>query len=324
MHISGDYNFVSALKPKSILFKLLVPATGSIYWSESYPPGQYLCNLSQSDLKYFKLDETVLLYFLAASSKCSPLPCRSTRQKFAYSCSQTISKNISPPRALVCYCRIFWMKKKLQSQGLGRFLEKRQSLRLQKKAFDKTISELEQKATEEEELDKLGKYVREREGIERKLATTYSLGRDGAGLKPKSLLPLYDGKTRSYSFQGAKRENVTIFHTLSNTDTSSSYESSSEYEDRDLQENNETSPMANKGKAPVEVWSSSSSDDEEETFENKCRASPSNPASSSKGGFMSPLSLEHQLDEREKWRRNDEGLRKENLLLRRRTLSSTN
>lgn len=205
---------------------------------------------------------------------------------------------------------------------LASFLQ--QSLRLQKKAFDKTISELEQKATEEEELDKLGKYVREREGIERKLATTYSLGRDGAGLKPKSLLPLYDGKTRSYSFQGAKRENVTIFHTLSNTDTSSSYESSSEYEDRDLQENNETSPMANKGKAPVEVWSSSSSDDEEETFENKCRASPSNPASSSKGGFMSPLSLEHQLDEREKWRRNDEGLRKENLLLRRRTLSSTN
>lgn len=207
------------------------------------------------------------------------------------------------------------------------------SLRLQKKAFDRTISELEHKANEEEELHKLGKYVREREGIERKLTTTYSLGRDGAGLKPKSLLPLYDGKTRSYSFQGAKRETVTIFHTLSNTDTdtdidsdsSSPYESSSEYEDKDLQENNETTSKA-KGKAPMEVWSSSSSssDDEEETFENKCRVSPSNSASTSiSRGLISPLYLEHQFDEREKGRQNYEGLRKENMLIRRRTLSST-
>lgn len=126
---------------------------------------------------------------------------------------------------------------------------------------------------------------------------------------------------------------MTIFHTLSNTDTdietdsSSPYESSSEYKDKDLQENNVTTSMA-KGKAPMEVWSSSSSsssDDEEKTFENKCRVSPSNSASTSRSrGLISPLYLEHQFDEREKVRRNYEGLRKKNMLIRRRTLSSTN
>lgn len=124
---------------------------------------------------------------------------------------------------------------------------------------------------------------------------------------------------------------MTIFHTLSNTDTdsdsdsSSPYGSNSEYEDKDLQENNEATSKA-KGKAPVEVWgsSSSSSDDEEETFENKCRVSPSNSASTSiSRGLISPSYLEHQFDETEKGRQNYEGLRKENMLIRRRALSST-
>lgn len=36
-HTVGEYNFVSAMKPKSVIFTLYVPATGSIYWSQRYP-----------------------------------------------------------------------------------------------------------------------------------------------------------------------------------------------------------------------------------------------------------------------------------------------
>nr|DAD33495.1 TPA_asm: hypothetical protein HUJ06_012346 [Nelumbo nucifera] len=90
------------------------------------------------------------------------------------------------------------------------------SLRVRKKAFDRTITELDQKTAEEalanEVLEKLGGLVRECKGIERKLSTTYSLGREGVGLQPQHALPLYDGSTKSYSFQGTKRESFTIFH----------------------------------------------------------------------------------------------------------------
>lgn len=34
---SGEYTFVSTMNPKSAVFSLLVPSTGAIYWSESYP-----------------------------------------------------------------------------------------------------------------------------------------------------------------------------------------------------------------------------------------------------------------------------------------------
>ena len=78
------------------------------------------------------------------------------------------------------------------------FLAFQRSLQLKKKVFDRTITELEQKAAEQavanEVFEKLGDMVREREGIERKLSTTYSLGRDRAGSQSKSMLPLYDGK----------------------------------------------------------------------------------------------------------------------------------
>ncbi|KAG5527852.1 hypothetical protein RHGRI_028701 [Rhododendron griersonianum] len=36
-HTIGEYNYISALKPVKVVFTLLVPATGSVYWSESYP-----------------------------------------------------------------------------------------------------------------------------------------------------------------------------------------------------------------------------------------------------------------------------------------------
>ena len=35
-HTIGDYTYVSAMKPRSVIFTLFVPATGSIYWSKSY------------------------------------------------------------------------------------------------------------------------------------------------------------------------------------------------------------------------------------------------------------------------------------------------
>nr|XP_027077836.1 protein GAMETE EXPRESSED 3-like isoform X2 [Coffea arabica] len=343
-HTIGDYNFISASKPKSVLFTRIVPATGAVDWFESYPPGQFSYKLSQSDLQQFKLDESIILYFFAASSIGNSLPCRTTRQKFASSCSQASAKNISiytgnektimlllllettimvTLAALVRYCCVFWKKRKLQSQGLGKFLEKRHSLRLQKKAFDRSITELEQKAAEEavpnEVLEQLSVLVKEREGIQRKLSTTYSLGRDGAGLQPKPVLPLSNGKARSYSFQGATKESVTIFHTFSDTDTSSG--GSTKFgADEDLPEEKD-STVKGKGKAPVEVRSSS----DNEIYEKDHRISPSILASSSRG-FPDRVFSERSFNEIEEDGKTDEGQNKTaqigGMSIRRRALSS--
>ncbi|KAF2313748.1 hypothetical protein GH714_013135 [Hevea brasiliensis] len=223
--VIGEYNYVSALRPKGVVFTLLVPATGAVYWSEIYP-GQFSSLLSQSDLQDFVLDEGILLAFITASRTGNPLPCRS---------------------------------KQFQ-----------RSLQLKKKAFDRTITELKQKAAEEavanEVIEELGDLVRERQGIERKLSTTYSLGRDGNGQQSKSLLPVHDGKTtRSYSFQSAKKESVTIFHTLS--DTTSSGESSSEKGYSrwiSAQQDNQSAAKSKakaKAKAQAPIEAESSSDD---------------------------------------------------------------
>ncbi len=127
-----------------------------------------------------------------------------------------------------------------------------------------------------EVLEKLGDMVREREGIERKLSTTYSLGRDRAGSQSRSLLPLYDGKTRSYSFQSAKKESVTIFHTLSDT---SSGESSSEKETNGGFHEEESAGKAKaKAKAPIEAESSSN----DGICETDYQSSPSETTSSSR------------------------------------------
>jgi len=254
---------------------------------------------------------------------------------------------------LVRFCCIFWTKKKLQDQGLGSFLEKRvrsitpfyplltssmllccvdlfysyqRSLQLKKKEFDRTITQLEKKAANEavahEVIEEIGDLVRERESISRKLSTTYSLGRDGKGLRSESLLPVYDAKSRSYSFQSARKESVTIFHTLSNT---SSGESSKEKDsDRDFHEENQSSAKG-KGKAPVETESSS-----DDIFEKGYHRSSSEPTSSSKG-YANPFFMEQELTEEEL---NDEGKVVESAtgsgrtssmwLKRRKTLSSTN
>ncbi|RYR48513.1 hypothetical protein Ahy_A07g034534 [Arachis hypogaea] len=237
-HTAGEFTTVSAIRPKVALLTKLVPATGSIYWSENNP-GQLTTSLSKSDLSQFVVDEEILLAFLAASS-----------QKLASSCSQARTKLVSIYTGnervialfllfestvlailigLVRFCCSFWAKKKLQDQGLGSFLAKRCSLQLKKKALDRTITELERKATEEaadrEVLEKLVDMSKEREGIQRKLSTTYSLGRDKSDSHARSILLLQTGKTKSYSFQGTRGKNMTMFHTMSDTSSSeSSYE----------------------------------------------------------------------------------------------------
>lgn len=44
-HITGEYISISALKPRNVVFTMLVPSTGAIYWSESYPGDSYLVEL---------------------------------------------------------------------------------------------------------------------------------------------------------------------------------------------------------------------------------------------------------------------------------------
>lgn len=130
--------------------------------------------------------------------------------------------------------------------------------------MDRTITELEKKAAEEavdqhEVFEKLGDVVRKRECIERKLSTTYSLGRDRTDSQPKPNLPsYYMGKAKSYSFQGAKKQKLPMFHTLS--DTSSSSESSTEGETR-MFEAMDLSAKA-KAKTPMVEDTSTSSNDE--------------------------------------------------------------
>ncbi|KAL1538888.1 protein GAMETE EXPRESSED 3 [Salvia divinorum] len=326
----ADYTHVSALKPKSVVFTSLVPASGSVLWFES-DPGKFLFHLSQSDLQHFLVDERTLLTFFAVSRNGNPLPCRSTRQKLASSCAQVKPKSASVYignkrtitlflmmesvvllllAVMVRFCCVFWKKKKLQGLDLGKFLEKRRSLRSQKKAFDKMITELKQKASEEEEaLQKLGHLVRAREGIKRKLSTTYSLGRDGEGSpssRPKSLLPLHDGRSRSYSFQGSKDESVTIFHTLSSGDSDEEVSSLMEEADDDLSQD-EAAKGKGKGKARVGGESSSDYGSGEEEY------------------VMTPLFLKHSFSEIEDVKRDgydddDDDSHGESRSLRRRTL----
>ncbi|KAL0450229.1 UNVERIFIED_CONTAM: protein GAMETE EXPRESSED 3 [Sesamum latifolium] len=286
----SEYTYVSALKPKNVAFTLLVPASGSTYQS-GIDPG------NERTIILFLLIESVVLVFLGA---------------------------------VVRYCCIFWKKKKLQGLNLGKFLEKRRSLRSQKKAFDRMITELEQKASEEalanEVLETLSDLVKEREDIKRKLSTTYSLGRDGEKSRSKSLLPLRDGKSRSYSFQGSKNESVTIFHTLSETTSSGDYSSPIEEADNNLSENEELVPDAKakekgKGKAPIEVESSS----DDEIHENEYVAD--GPSASQQ--LVHPLYLEHSCSAMEEVKVNDDAKVMENTdsgsrRLRRRTMSFTN
>ncbi|KAM3238618.1 protein GAMETE EXPRESSED 3 [Capsicum annuum] len=335
--IIGDYTYISGMKPEGVIFTLINPVTGTIFWSEKYP-GQFSSEFLRNDLQHFLLDESVLLGFFAASNIGNPLPCRSSRHKFALSCSQITFKNFNaaslcmlPHEFLIyymkylhstlCYvlesfilllstnCLVFdlgFSGAQLQSKDISAILHvgaplgsrtslrqfanvrvqmtptcnkvKLRLLRLQKKSFDKSITELQRKVAEEaianEVLEKLGNLVKEREGIHRKLSTSYSLGRDEVGSHSASLLPLSDRKTRSFSFQGAKKESVTLFHTVSGTSSETSW--SGRDSDTSISEDEEETY---KGKSPIEI---SSCSDDEIYHEEYQSSNPSFFASSSK------------------------------------------
>ncbi|KAF5737851.1 hypothetical protein HS088_TW13G00742 [Tripterygium wilfordii] len=300
-HTIGEYSFFSAMKPESVVFSLLVPATGSIHWSENYP-GPISSLLSKSDLRHFMLDETIILAFITASSKIlsetNALRFHGESRLLSFAGNERAilwflffeSAVLVVFAALVRFCCIFWRKKKLQGQNLSTFLEKRRSLQLRKKMFNRTITELERKASEEavanDVIHDLGDLVQQRERIERKLSTTYSLGRDEAGSSSKFLIPLYDGLTRSYSFQNAKKESVTVFHTLSEP-SSGENGSETESDDSNFQED---ILLSAKAKARIEAESSSS----DQHFEKDYERNRSMEVSSSKG-HVNPLFMEHIL-----------------------------
>lgn len=159
------------------------------------------------------------------------------------------------------------------------------SLQLKKKSFNRTITDLQSKAGEEatdsKVLEKLGNLVREREGIERKLSTTYSLGRDETSSRSRSLLPLFEGKSRSFSFQGLKKERVTIFHTLS--DTSSEDSGGGDNDDDTSWDLDEEELGKGKAKAAIEEADDSSDEDGGIFGRAIIRRSPSETTSSSSG-----------------------------------------
>lgn len=193
------------------------------------------------------------------------------------------------------------------------------SLRLQKKAYDKTITELEQKAIKEavdsEVLENLGHMVRAKAGIERKLSTTYSLGRDRAKSQSKFILPLYNRKTRSFSFRSTKKDNATTVNSLS--ESSSEDCSICEKATKSLY----TGPP-NKGKAPMEVVDNSSGD-ESNVGDYESVFADSTPGSNL---YFNPLFDRHAMSEQASLKIHDEGESAQNSgssSIRRRTLSSS-
>ncbi|CAO2203951.1 unnamed protein product [Urochloa humidicola] len=242
---SGDYTSVSVMKPSRMLVTLFAPANGTTYWTGEYP-GELSKFLSSSDLNDFVIDDTILLTLLSAARFGNATQCYPRRQTISWTCKQAEAKfmqgNPGENKLVLllllfqliviiiqavafCFCCIFWRKKKLQGKGLQKFLEKRRSLHLKKRALGKMISELEQKAAEDatsnETLGKLGELVKAKEGVERKLCASYSLGKDKLGMNQgPSTLPLYHGEYKSHSFRSSQNESITVFNGLSDTSTS--------------------------------------------------------------------------------------------------------
>lgn len=166
--------------------------------------------------------------------------------------------------------------------------------------------------------------MKAKEGVERKLSTSYSLGRDRIGAKQRpTILPLYNGKAKSHSFHSTRTESVTIFNTLSNTSTSeegensssSSYESeggNSDSSDRDENLRRDAETESNvKGKEVAEAVPSRRATEIEEEL------------------AMDPMYVENKIEssahsEHEEQLRRGFGGDRRMWLKRRRTMSSTN
>lgn len=195
--------------------------------------------------------------------------------------------------------------------------------------MDRTVSELRQRADKgtlsSEVLEELGDLERKKNSIERKLSTTYSLGRDRvAPSSPKSLLPLHKAKKRSYSFQDAKKESLTILQTPSDTTSapsSSSSTGSSVRGEAEAGSCRDGRASDAKGKGPIEAESSSSSG--VGGSRDSYRRSPSVPETSSKE-FMDVLNEKVEVKGELGGDGNVGESRNGKLLKRRRTLSSNN
>ncbi|CAO2165466.1 unnamed protein product [Urochloa humidicola] len=253
---SGNYTSVSVMKPSRMLVTLFAPANGTTYWTGEYP-GELSNFLSSNDLNDFVVDETILLTLLSAARFGNVTQCYTRRQPISWTCKPEGAKFVQPDpgenklvllllifqliviviqAVAFCFCCIFWRKKKLKGKGLQKFLEKRRSLHIKKRALGKMISELEQKAaqdaTSNETLGELGEMVKAKEGVERKLYASYSLGKDKLGLNQgSSTLPLYHGEYKSHSFRSSQKESITVFNGLSDTSTSEDSSSSSYSDD---------------------------------------------------------------------------------------------
>ncbi|EEC71044.1 hypothetical protein OsI_02765 [Oryza sativa Indica Group] len=218
----GDSTSLSVMKSSSTLLTLLTPANGTIHWTGNYP-GELSDFLSSTDLNDFALDETIVLRLFSAARIGSTTQCYTRSDRNI--CLVLFHFIVIVIVAIVnCFCCIFWRKKKLQKNGLKKFLEKRRSLHTKRKILGKRISELEQKtvhdASSNEALGQLGETVNAKECIERKLSTSYSLGRDVLGLKHDSILPLNSTKYKSHSFRNSREESITVFNTFSGTSSS--------------------------------------------------------------------------------------------------------
>ncbi|KAL1205847.1 Protein GAMETE EXPRESSED 3 [Cardamine amara subsp. amara] len=286
-----DYIYVSAKKPETAVFSLVVPETRSIYWSQSYSD-QIPSLLLDEDLQHFVLDERIVLAFIAASNTGNSFRCRPKHEKLSSSCSFTEPEHldiyIGNERAiiwfllfefvvmvlfaaLVRFCFIFWKKKKLQGRPFSAFLDKRRLLHRKRREIDRTITKLQNESTADEfTVDEIGDLVQERENVKRKLYSTYSLGRDIDESKSKSkdsVLPLYGGGSRSFSFRNRENESITIFQTP--RDDSSSEESyrDQEYDDDDsvADDEHDEVDLDRKQKGKILAHSEGSSSDGDES-----------------------------------------------------------
>ncbi|EOA20187.1 hypothetical protein CARUB_v10000483mg, partial [Capsella rubella] len=284
-----DYTYVSAKKPETAVFSLVVPEAKSIHWSQSYSD-QIAGLLLDEDLQHFVLDERIVLAFVAASNRGNPFQCRSKHEKLSSSCSfaepEHLDIYIGNERAiiwfilfefvimiifaaLVRFCFIFWKKKKLQGRPFSTFLDKRRLLHRKKREIDKSITKLQNESKADEFMvDQIGDLVQERENVNRKLCSTYSLGRDIDESKSKSkdyVLPLYGGGSRSFSFRNRENESVTILQTPHDESSEEESHRDQQYSGDDDVTDDDNLDWKQKGKLLAHSEGSSNDGDDDES-----------------------------------------------------------
>ncbi|RLN25346.1 protein GAMETE EXPRESSED 3 [Panicum miliaceum] len=237
---TGEYTSVSVMKPSRILVTLLDPANGTIHWTGEYP-GKLSSLMSSGDLNDFAVDETLLLTLLSASRFGNATQCDTRSMLLLLSITFIFHYKMVLTSLLCKDKQLLGIAGKIKP-SLRKLIQR--SLQSKKRSLGKMISELEQQAAEDatsnEALGLLGEMVKAKEGVERKLYASYSLGRDRLGLKQgSSILPLYHGKYKSHSFHSSPDESVHVFNIPS--DTSTSEDGSSSCSDDDSESCSSTS-----------------------------------------------------------------------------------